>query len=77
MDAMGPRLDHVHAYDFDADGRECLPGRGRFDFARFGDELRARGYDGAVIIEAYPYMFEQPGDLLKALSYLRGAMEGR
>lgn len=77
MDAMGERLDHVHVYDFDENGRECLPGRGRFDFAKFGDELRARGYDGAVIIEAYPYMYEQPDDLFKALDYLRRTMGGK
>lgn len=75
MDAMGDRLDHVHVYDFDVSGRECLPGRGTFDFARFGDELRARGYDGAVIIEAYPYMYERPDELFEALDYLRNAME--
>ena len=77
MDAMGERLDHVHAYDFDADGKECLPGKGLFDFARFGDELRARGYDGAVIIEAYPYMYRDTDELLEALEYLKRTMGAR
>lgn len=74
MDAMGDRLDHVHVYDFDDNGRECLPGKGRFDFVRLGDELRARGYDGAVIIEAYPYMYDHVDELPEALEFLRRAM---
>lgn len=74
MDAMGARLDHVHVYDFDPNGRECLPGKGVFDFARFGDELRARHYEGAVIIEAYPYMYDAPSELMDALIYLKQTM---
>lgn len=74
MDAMGKRLEHVHVYDFDDGGNVCLPGKGRFDFARFGDELRERGYDGAVIIEAYPYMYTEPQELFEALEFLKRAM---
>lgn len=77
MEGMGARLDHVHVYDFDDEGRECLPGKGHFDFARFGDELRARGYDGAVIIEAYPHMYSEVDELLEALEYLKRTMGAR
>ena len=74
--ATGSRLAHVHAYDFDADGNVCLPGRGCFDFRRFGDELRAQRFDGAVIIEPYPYMYEEPGQLFESIAYIRRCMEG-
>ena len=74
MEAMGERLDHVHVYDFDDEGHECLPGKGHVDFARFGDELRERGYDGAVIIEAYPNMYRDKEELLEALEYIKKTM---
>lgn len=74
MEAMGDRLDHVHVYDFDDEGHECLPGKGHVDFARFGDELRERGYDGAVIIEAYPNMYRDKEELLEALEYVKKTM---
>ena len=74
MEAMGDRLDHVHVYDFDDEGRECLPGKGHVDFARFGDELRERGYDCAVIIEAYPNMYRDKEELLEALEYIKKTM---
>ena len=74
MEAMGDRLDHVHVYDFDDEGHECLPGKGHVDFARFGDELRERDYDGAVIIEAYPNMYRDKEELLEALESVKKTM---
>lgn len=74
LNAMGERLDHVHVYDYNEAGHECLPGSGHIDFARLAAELRARNYDGAVIIEAYPQMFNDEQELLTALEYLKKTM---
>ena len=35
-----PPWHHVHVYDFEDEGHECLPGKGHVGCARFGDELR-------------------------------------
>lgn len=73
LEAMGDRLRHVHALDQDAQGRLCLPGQGTLDWRALMAELRARGYDGAVILEPYEWLARDPDALRRSLDFLREA----
>lgn len=53
VEALGEDIVHVHVSDNSPDG-DCLPiGKGSFDFEEFTRKLRAKGYDGAMILELY------------------------
>lgn len=70
-EAMGDRIVHVHISDHDAD-RDCLPpGQGTFDYDRLFSLLKAREYDGAVILELYRANFTDETDLIRAAEHLR------
>ncbi len=70
-DAMGDRIVHVHVSDHDAT-HDCLPpGQGTFDYTRLFSLLRARGYDGSLIIELYRHNFIDITDLTRAAAYLQ------
>lgn len=77
LSAMGERLAHVHLCDYSAqDGalRLALPGRGSFDFARLGKELRRMHYAGDVIIEPYSDLYGEAEELGQCLRWLEECM---
>lgn len=74
LDAMGPRLRHLHVMDAAPDGSLCLPGQGTLDFPRLFGTLRARGFDGAVILEPYAAQAGDEAALRRSLAYLKGLM---
>ena len=73
--AMGSRLKHVHALDYDANGNYALPGRGITDFAKLRDELLEVGYDGDIILEPYSEQAANEANMRASLDYLRGIFE--
>lgn len=73
--AMGERLINVHVCDWDASGRLCLPGEGVFDFRAFFAALCQQGYCGPVILEPYLALIAGEDALLRAIAYIRSAME--
>ncbi len=78
LGAMGNRLCHVHACDYCwQNGRlfTAMPGRGSFDFARLGERLRQKGYQGAVMLEPYSDTYESIGEIGAALRWLKKTME--
>ena len=78
LDAMGSRLCHLHACDvFTSGGRmfTAMPGKGSFDFARLGERLRQRGYQGAVMLEPYSDTYESISEIGAALRWLKKTME--
>lgn len=72
--AMGGALVNVHVCDWDENGALCLPGEGRFDFARFFALLNDLGYAGPVILEPYVQLIRSGGALLDAIACLRKAL---
>lgn len=61
--AFGRRLKGLHLHDNDGTGDEHAPlGRGTLDWQRFGDSLRAAGYEGPLTLEvdARPAAAELP-----------------
>lgn len=69
--ALGDKICHVHALDFDAEGRYALPGRGVYDFRILAEALREHGYAGDVILEPYSFVVESDAALMASVAYLR------
>ena len=77
LSAMGSRLGHVHLCDYSTAGGKLtlsLPGRGQFDFARLGKELRQMGYGGVCIIEPYSDLYGDPSEIAQSMAYLSRCM---
>lgn len=74
--AMGENLVHVHVCDWDEHGKLCLPGEGSFDFAGLIGELKARGYDGPVMMEPYLALIKSDEALRTSIRYLRKLIDG-
>ncbi len=72
--AMGDHLAHVHALDWDMEGKLTLPGQGVLDYRALLDLLRSFSYDGAVILEPYSYMTKDEEQVRESLRYLRSFM---
>ena len=75
LDAMGPRLRHLHMLDWTASGELVLPGEGIMDFPRLFRRLAQMGYTGAAILEPYAIQGRDPQRLRRSLDYLRRQME--
>lgn len=73
VDALGEHILAVHACDCDRSGdrlRWCLPPQGGYDFKRLIDALKRKGFDGAVLLEAYSDMFRDREELKDAYNAL-------
>ncbi len=67
---MGDKLCNIHVSDFD-EARDCLlPGKGKFDFYRFREELESIGYKGDILIEVYSQNFSDFSELAKSKEFL-------
>ena len=73
--AMDGNVRHVHALDWTAEGKLCLPGQGVTDWPGLLRALRESGYDGAIILEPYSWQAMDEDALRRSLDYLRGCME--
>lgn len=69
--AMQGKITHVHLSDIDENGKMCLPGRGKYDFATLIKRLSDVGFDGALIIEAYKGDYEKEEELKDSYLFLR------
>lgn len=70
LNDMAGAISHVHLSDVDRNGKMCLPGRGITDFEEVLKRLKDAGFDGAVLIEAYPDDFGEISELRQSLDYL-------
>ena len=70
IDEMGSDIATAHLSDVDKNGKMCLPGRGITDFKEVLMRLRDKGFDGAVLIEAYKNDFNDISELFESLAYL-------
>ena len=67
LDAMGPRIRHIHLSDFTEQCDCTVPGTGREDFSALSRHLHRIDYSGAIIIELYREGFDTMNDLLAGL----------
>lgn len=67
----GP-IEHVHIEDIAEDRKHhhLIPGLGAMDFPAIFDALHARGYDGFVTVELYPYEDSPEDAARKAYEHL-------
>lgn len=77
IDAMGPRLRHVHVLDYDARGCYVLPGQGLFDFKKLARALKSSGYTGKIILEPYSDVVPNDEALAHSLLWLRQVFDER
>lgn len=75
LDAMGERVRHIHALDWDARGRLTLPGQGIMDWDALFRRLRNIRYAGAVILEPYPWQTKDEEEVRRCLRFLRAYMD--
>ncbi len=71
LEEMRERIAYVHVLDVDENGKNCLPGRGVFDFKTLLRRLKDVGFDGAVLIEAYEKDYRKEEELKESYEYLQ------
>jgi len=70
VSAMGSRLVHLHANDYD-DNSDCLlPGQGKSDFAEIFSTLYKNGFCGESIIEVYRSNYGNYNELVSSMHFL-------
>ena len=70
IDEMGKDIVTAHLSDVDGNGKMCLPGRGTTDFKEVFTRLRDKGFDGALLIEAYKNDFTAFSELFDSLAFI-------
>ncbi len=68
---MGADIVTAHLSDVKEDGKMCLPGKGETDFKEVLTRLSDVGFDGAILLEAYPSDFKEISELFESLDYLK------
>jgi sugar phosphate isomerase/epimerase len=68
---MASDIVTVHLSDVGEDGKMCLPGSGKTDFADIFARLRDVGFDGALILEVYKNDFEDYAQLFESVEYIK------
>lgn len=74
VEAVGDRIDVLHVCDCDLFGekpRYCLPPRGGYDIGGVVSALRAKGFTGTVMLEAYSDMYTELSELFDSYRSLQ------
>ena len=73
-DLYGKGLVHCHISDHNAQSN-CLPvGKGDFDVSAFLGMLKAKNYDGAVLLELYRQDFKEPEELRQSVELMKSLL---
>ena len=75
IEDMGEDIVTVHLSDVDESGKMCLPGKGVTDFRDLFSRLKGKGFDGALIIEAYPNDYGDESELFNSLDFIQEVYE--
>ena len=75
IEDMGEDIVTVHLSDVDESGKMCLPGKGVTDFSDLFSRLKGKGFDGALIIEAYPNDYGDESELFNSLDFIQEVYE--
>ena len=76
LKTLAPSLRTVHVCDVRSDGSTCLPGRGDVNFRSLFSLLRDYGFEGRVMLEAYPNDYEDDRELYDSFAFLQSEMSG-
>lgn len=63
-------ISHVHLSDLDANGKMCLPGKGKYNFEEIFKRLKGAGFDGPALIEVYGSDYAEISELKQSLDFL-------
>lgn len=72
---MGENIVTAHLSDVSEEGKMCLPGKGVTDFNEVLQRLCDAGFDGALLLEAYPSDFKELNELYDSLSFVTDTAE--
>ena len=67
---MGESIVTAHISDINTDGKMCLPGNGVIDFGEVFSRLKDVGFNGAILIEAYPSDYKELSELYRSLDFV-------
>ena len=70
IEEMGADIVTAHISDVDETGKMCLPGRGTTDFKEVFTRLRDKGFNGAILIEAYKNDYASTKELLDSYEFI-------
>ena len=70
-DILADNICHVHISDYNGVSDCVPPGEGRFDFKKFFDTMKEKGYRGDYVIELYRSGFRDIGQLESSFNTLR------
>lgn len=70
IDKLGDSIIHVHISDRN-DEKDCItPLKGVFDFCKFFETMKNKGYDGKYIIELYWWSYDNTNEIIEAYNRL-------
>ena len=72
---MGGDIVTVHLSDILDNGKMCLPGKGITDFEQLFRALYDKGFNGAMLIEAYSGDYGKNEELFESLDYISNLAE--
>lgn len=70
IEEMKNSIVTAHISDVDENGKMCLPGKGVTDFKEVFTRLKDAGFDGAILLEAYPSDFKTMKELYDSYNYI-------
>lgn len=71
LDEFAKNICHIHISDYRS-GRDCIPpGEGDFDFKKFFETMRGKGYNGDYVIELYRSGFKDVNQLAKSFESIK------
>lgn len=75
VDAVGENMIHLHVSD-NKPGADCLPvGQGTYDIAGLIRAMRAKGFDGAMLLELYRNGYSSLKELTESVKHLENISE--
>ncbi|MBQ2775403.1 MAG: sugar phosphate isomerase/epimerase [Clostridia bacterium] len=71
IDEFAKNICHIHISDYRSD-HDCIPpGEGEFDFKKFFETMREKGYNGDYTIELYRSGFKDIDQLIKSFDSIK------
>ena len=75
VDAVGENVIHLHVSD-NREGADCIPvGQGTYDIRGLIRALRAKGFDGAMLLELYNSGYSELSELTESVKLLENISE--
>lgn len=67
---VGENIRHIHISDNSKKGDCLLPPQGTFDFQKFFQKVREKGYKGDAILEVYDFCYKDKKDVFESARFV-------